>query len=58
MGEYLSCANIFNGTRKRAKVDLIKMIAYGRITNAIKIIQSSIEKDRAKEIFHNLNSNW
>ena len=34
--EYLSYDNIFDGKRKRAKVNLIEMIVYGRITNKIK----------------------
>ena len=40
--KYLSCANIFAGKRKRAKVDLIEMVVYGKITHTIKITEREI----------------
>ena len=45
--KYLSCANIFDGKRKRAKVDLIEMAVYGKITHTIKITESEFNKSKA-----------
>ena len=53
--EYLSYDNTFDGKRKRAKVYLIEMIVYGRITNTNKIIQSELGKNEAIQILDSIN---
>ena len=53
--EYLSYDNTFDGKRKRAKVNLIEMIVYSRITNTNKIIQSELDKNEAIQILNSLN---
>ena len=56
--EYLSYGNIFDGKRKRAKVDLIEMVLYSKITHTIKIIESEFDKNKAIQILNSFGKSY
>ena len=56
--KYLSCANIFDGKRKRAKIDLIEMVVYGKITHRIKITESEFDKSKAIQVLNSFGETY